>query len=142
MGERHRATDRPLGQTSPETVELQLKLRPVPRASPEARQALAVFGESLPAETYSDLKLIVSELVTNGVKYGPGDSIHVLVALEPSGRVRGDVDDGGAGGVRMRSRSDLATGGLGLLIVDALTSSWGVHPGSSQVWFELGGEAV
>jgi anti-sigma regulatory factor (Ser/Thr protein kinase) len=126
----------PIG-SSPQELALTLSLPPVPRASAEARQGLAVFGESLPAEVFSDLRVIVTELVTNGVKYGPGQAIRVAVTLDGTGLVSGDVDDGGTGGVSISPSPDPAGGGLGLLIVDALTSSWGVVPDSSQVWFKI-----
>ena len=140
MDQLHHTLDRHQLGRSPQALELALKLLPVPRASVEARRGLTVFGEYLPAETYADLRVVVTELVTNGVKYGPGQPIKVAVGIDVNGFVVGDVDDGGDGGVRMVTVPNPAGGGLGLLIVDALTISWGVEPGSSQVWFELGAE--
>jgi anti-sigma regulatory factor (Ser/Thr protein kinase) len=137
MEDAHQILDADRIGRSGQTVELRLTLQPVPRASADARRGLAVFAESLPAETYSDLRLVVTELITNGVKYGPGRAIKVAVALDANGLVCGDVDDGGTGEVRMRVCPEPEGGGLGLVIVNALTSSWGVEPGSSQVWFEL-----
>ncbi len=115
--------------------ELRIELDPVPSASGTAREALEVFADSLSAKSFADLRVIVTELVTNGVKYGPGGPIELAVGFDRSGRLRGGVDDRGSGGVRMRTPGPLG-GGLGLVIVDAL-STWGVHPGSSHVWFEL-----
>ncbi len=117
------------------SVEVQVELAPVPAASSAAREALEAFGAPLSERAYADLRVIVTELVTNGVKYGPGGPIELSVALDADGTVRGDVDDGGSGGVRMRAPGPLG-GGLGLLIVDAL-ASWGVYPDSSHVWFEF-----
>ena len=117
--------------------ELQIRLRAAPQAPVQARQALAVFADLLPAETLADLRLIVTELVTNGVKYGPGIAIALGVALDGQGNVCGEVADGGSGGVQMVRSSDPADGGLGLQIVDALTSDWGVCPDTSTVWFTL-----
>jgi len=94
-----------------------------------------VFADSISEHAYADLRVVVTELVTNGVKYGPGGPIDLSVALGSDGIVRGNVDDGGAGGVHMRAPGPLG-GGLGLVIVEALTE-WGVHPDSSRVWFEL-----
>jgi anti-sigma regulatory factor (Ser/Thr protein kinase) len=118
-------------------VGIQVELEPVPAASAAARAALEVFDERLSERAYADLRVIVTELVTNGVKYGPGGPIELSVGLDADGRVRGDVDDGGSGGVRIRTPGPLG-GGLGLVIVDAL-ASWGVHPDSSHVWFEYDG---
>ncbi|MDX6583161.1 MAG: serine/threonine-protein kinase RsbW [Solirubrobacterales bacterium] len=133
-----RRHDRPAVGGSEQTTALQIELEPVPRASAQARSALAAFAERLPASSYSDLRVIITELITNGVKYGPGRSIRVDVALDTAGFLHGCVDDGGSGGLRMKPSLDPPrAGGLGLRIVDSLTSAWGVHPGSSQVWFEL-----
>jgi anti-sigma regulatory factor (Ser/Thr protein kinase) len=116
-------------------VELQVELPSRANASAQAREALTVFAEWLSDRAYADLRVVVTELVTNGVKYGPGAPIALSVELEPDGLLRGAVDDRGAGGVSMRAPGPLG-GGLGLVIVDAL-ASWGVHPDSSHVWFEL-----
>ena len=116
-------------------VELQVELRPQPSAAAEARDALEVFSECLPDRRFADLRVIVTELVTNSVKYGPGKPIELSVVVDADGVVRGDVEDGGSGGVHMRCPGPLG-GGLGLVIVEAL-ASWGVKPDSSNVWFEL-----
>jgi anti-sigma regulatory factor (Ser/Thr protein kinase) len=115
--------------------ELRIELDPHPSASGAARDALEIFADSVSAGAYADLRVVVTELVTNGVKYGPGGPIELSVALDPDGFVRGGVNDGGSGGVRMRVPGPFG-GGLGLVIVEALTA-WGVHPDSSHVWFEL-----
>jgi anti-sigma regulatory factor (Ser/Thr protein kinase) len=119
----------------PRPAALQVEFDPVPTAAAEARAALESFAESVPARAYADLRVVVTELVTNGVKYGPGKPIELSVALGRGGVLRGEVDDGGTGGVRIRAPGPLG-GGLGLVIVDAL-AEWGVYPGSSHVWFEL-----
>jgi two-component sensor histidine kinase len=114
---------------------MQLMLPPLPTAAAKAREALEVFSDSLPAATYADLRVVITELITNGVKYGPGSSIEMWVALDHQGRIRGAVNDGGTGGVAIRAPGALG-GGLGLLIVDSL-ATWGVYPDSSHVWFEM-----
>ena len=117
-------------------VEVQVELASELGSPARARHALDIFSDWLPHGAFCDLRVIVTELVTNGVKYGPGGPIDVNVALQPGGRLRGEVDDGGLGGVRIRPPGP-AGGGLGLVIVDALVASWGVRAGSSHVWFEL-----
>jgi two-component sensor histidine kinase len=107
----------------------------------QAREALALFSDVLPAEALADLRLIVTELVTNSVKYGPGVPIGLSVGFDGGGHLCGEVADGGEGGVLMSRSSDPADGGLGLQIVDALTRGWGVHPETSTVWFVLGEDA-
>ena len=84
-------------------------------------------------------ELVVSELVTNAVRHGPGELISLRLLAGPDGSVGGEVLDQGDGDVIIREHvSDLLQeGGRGLLLVNHLTDSWGVHPGSTQVWFHF-----
>jgi hypothetical protein len=80
--------------------------------------------------------LVVSELVNNAVLHGRGD---IAVKLQLHGDVlRGEViDEGGGFEHEVRTRGPLDISGRGLLIVDALTSRWGIHEGTTHVWFEM-----
>ena len=80
---------------------------------------------------------IVSELVANSVKHGPGRPIHVNVKVSEDGAVLGRVEDGGPGRVAVREGVNPTEGGMGLKVVDAFTDRWGVEKGTSNVWFEL-----
>lgn len=100
----------------------------------EVRDRLA--GELAPAQL-ADLLLVVSELTTNAIEHGSGD-IRLSVVISDDGRVRGEVVDDGSGfahDVDERGIDDV--GGRGLLIVAALAQRWGVHEGTSHIWFEL-----
>ena len=119
-----------------ERIELEIDLEAVPDAAARARQALKVFADDMRSEQYADLLVVVTELVTNSIKYGPGGMLALTVTLGADGRIRGDVVDAGEGGVAIRTGGPI-DGGIGLRIVDALTRSWGVYPRSSHVWFEL-----
>lgn len=119
-----------------ERIELEIDLEAVPDAAARARQALKVFADDLRSDQYADLLVVVTELVTNSIKYGPGGMLALTVTLGADGRIRGDVVDAGEGGVAIRTGGPI-DGGIGLRIVDALTRSWGVYPRSSHVWFEL-----
>jgi anti-sigma regulatory factor (Ser/Thr protein kinase) len=90
------------------------------------------------SETVAEVELVVSELVTNAVRHGPGGSIVLRLETEPDGAIVGEVEDEGDGTIEIRSRNlgDPA-GGLGLPIVDRLATSWGVYPGSTHVWFRF-----
>ena len=120
-----------------ERIELEIDLDAVPDAAARARQALKVFADDMRSEQYADLLVVVTELVTNSIKYGPGGMLALTVTLGADGRIRGDVVDAGEGGVAIRTGGGPIDGGIGLRIVDALTRSWGVYPRSSHVWFEL-----
>ena len=79
---------------------------------------------------------MVSELVNNAVVHGEGD---IVVKLQVDGDVlRGEViDDGGGFEHEVRARGARDISGRGLLIVEALTSGWGIHEGTTHVWFEM-----
>jgi anti-sigma regulatory factor (Ser/Thr protein kinase) len=134
MGDTYNAAGGHRAQPAP-SPELRIRLGSAPQAPWQAREALGAFSNVLPAATLADLRLIVTELVTNSFKYGPGGPIGLTVQLDDQGSLSGDVNDGGTGGVRMARSSDPAAGGLGLQIVDALASDWGVYPDTSHVWF-------
>jgi anti-sigma regulatory factor (Ser/Thr protein kinase) len=116
--------------------QLSIELPPEPRASWTARLSLGQFAAALSPEALADLRVVVSELVTNSVRHGPGNPIELRVALEDDGLVRGEVVDQGSGTVAIRG-SEAVSGGFGLRIVDALCERWGVFEGSTHVWFEL-----
>ena len=89
-------------------------------------------------DTIDSVELVVSELVTNAVRHGPGEPISLRLATAPDGRVGGEVVDQGHGEVAIREPDgELDFGGRGLRIVEALTSDWGVYPGSTHVWFRI-----
>ena len=107
------------------------------RAPFEARMRASNLGDWLPTGVLSDLRTVLSELVTNCVKHGSGGAIGVTVRVTTAGVVRGFVEDGGCGTVALALNRPVGDGGLGLLVVDRLVSRWGVEPGTSDVWFEL-----
>jgi len=85
-----------------------------------------------------DATLLVSELVTNAVKYGPEEETIRLIVGQSGGRTRFTVHDLGLGPLpQMRAESDPEPGGHGLRLVDTLADRWGVERGSTRVWFEL-----
>jgi anti-sigma regulatory factor (Ser/Thr protein kinase) len=116
---------------------LSLDLPRRPTAPAAARSALARFERQLARETLRTAELLISELVTNAVKYGHGP-LRVELALA-DGRLRAEVTDRGSGFSHDgRKTDDLETpGGWGLHLVEALSDSWGHREGSTKVWFEL-----
>ena len=90
------------------------------------------------AALVAEVELVVSELVTNAVRYGPGEPIVLRLVTDSRGGVCGEVEDQGDGVVAIREQElGSAIGGLGLPIVDRLASAWGVYPGSTHVWFRF-----
>jgi anti-sigma regulatory factor (Ser/Thr protein kinase) len=81
-------------------------------------------------------KLLASELVNNAVIHGKG-KITLRAELDAD-RLRVEVIDEGEGfesTLRVGEFDDV--GGWGLRIVDQESSRWGVHEGTTHVWFEL-----
>ena len=108
-----------------------------------ARKAVReLAGTTMSPDDCWRAELIVTELVTNAVLYGPGGP--VSVALDLGGNVvHGQVADPGHG-IRRRQivngRSS-GDGGRGLFLVDLLSDGWGLSDGDSRVWFEVAATA-
>jgi two-component sensor histidine kinase len=116
-------------------LNVDVELDSEPAAVGRARAAVLPLRDSLSETTYDDLRLVISELVSNSVLHGPGTPIRVTVGIDGQGKVRGEVADDGNGAVAVRRESD--AGGHGLMIVDEVAERWGVHEGGTHVWFEL-----
>lgn len=88
-----------------------------------------------------DAALMVSELFGNAVTHGP-DGAQVLVAclLGRQGARIVVCDRGGPTQPRLRDGNDLAEGGRGLQVVDALAARWGSFrtARAQVVWCDLG----
>ncbi|HEU4978489.1 MAG TPA: ATP-binding protein [Solirubrobacteraceae bacterium] len=106
------------------------------RAPAAARRAVERLAGTVPDDVLGDLRLLVSELITNSVKYG-GDG-DVTLRVEGTDPLRVEVVDRGAGFVPVaRSRPATEAGGWGLHLVEQLSDRWGVFEGSTHVWFEI-----
>jgi len=109
-----------------------------PEVPGHARALVRRLG--LDDDTRSTVELIVSELVTNAVVHGDaGRGELVLVSLRRAGScVEGRVCSKGADFEWSGEGKDLLEpGGLGLQLVDTVTSDWGIEKdGCSCVWFE------
>jgi PAS domain S-box-containing protein len=103
-----------------------------------ARRAVEQHAAVLSASELDTTRLLVSELVTNAVRYTSG-KISLTIDIDPV-RARFVVRDDGAGSAERRLDPD-ADGGFGLNLVATLAARWGAeHHGS--VWFELDREAA
>ncbi len=111
----------------------------LPRDASAAARARDHVAGLLAAE-FSDpeldrARLLVSELATNAVRHGQG--MITLRARVDQDRLLVEVIDEGSGFERAIRRSDRQLGGWGLTVVDAEASRWGVHEGTTHVWFEI-----
>jgi two-component sensor histidine kinase len=119
-----------------EVVERNLELGPT---APAAARRL-VGDISLDENARAKLELILSELVTNSVVHSGGDgdaALQVRLRRERE-RIRGEVCGNGPEFDWAPHDPDLEEpGGLGLMIVDTLSESWGICTNSHVcVWFE------
>jgi anti-sigma regulatory factor (Ser/Thr protein kinase) len=121
-------------------IELRLEARP--EAVGSARRAVDVLADRLPSDVLDDLRLMVSELVTNCIRHGrlePRDRIEVFI--DPTeDRVRVEVVNPGAGFRPPGSPPSLyQTSGWGLFLVSRLADRWGVEGrDGTRVWLEVG----
>ena len=121
------------------------KIDPQPEAPAQARRIIAhELASRLPERILDDVKLMVSELVTNGVVHGaPHDGEALMLDLVVNGhvpcrpRVRCRVLDHGRGFAK-RVGHDAPGGGWGLKVIEQLSDRWGMQcsPHRTEVWFE------
>src|SRR6188472_1564666 len=73
-----------------------LELEPGPEAAHQARDEVRYhLRDRVENGLLTDLQLIVSELVTNSVRYGRGETIEVEIAVAEDGSIIGEVEDHG-----------------------------------------------
>lgn len=114
-----------------------------PQAPLSARECVSeTFATQLDKPVVDNMRLLVSELVTNCVLHGGADTaaeITVRAAVHHD-RVRTEVCHDSPAFEPPVGKPDLdSPGGLGLFLVEQMSSAWGIHDNSENcVWFELG----
>jgi anti-sigma regulatory factor (Ser/Thr protein kinase) len=110
------------------------------RAARAARRSLLALADYLPSETIDDLKLLVSELVSNSVKHAASrEDERITVDAEPVEHcLHVEVTNAGAAELTNKITPRAQESGWGLFIVTKVASRWGVTTdGSTSVWFEI-----
>ncbi|NEC63268.1 SpoIIE family protein phosphatase [Streptomyces sp. SID9727] len=93
------------------------------------------------AELADDAELVTGELLVNVLLHTEGGAVLTLEVLpEPVRRVRLSVQDRSSAWPRRRSPGETATSGRGLLLLDAVSTRWGIEPRGEgkAVWCEIG----
>ena len=103
-----------------------------------ARRAVERLASRIAPDITPDVKLLVSELITNSVKYGADGKVTLRIRSEKPRRLRVEVIDHGTGfAPAARNRPATEAGGWGLHLVSTLSDRWGVDEGPTNVWFEI-----
>ncbi len=128
------------------TTEVSLELPSEPGAAAAARQALVPLANKLDALLFDDVRLLVSELVTNSVRHTnslPDAVVRLEISLSAT-LVRIDVRDAGPGFTpKERTPGQDQASGWGIFLVDRLSERWGVmRNGGAHVWCELRRDAA
>jgi anti-sigma regulatory factor (Ser/Thr protein kinase) len=124
--------------------QMSFELAGGPYAVTASRLAIAGLEDKLDPNVLFDMRLLVSELVTNCVRHaaiGPDESIELNVEIGDE-TVKVSVRDTGPGfEPPERAPSEEAAehgSGWGLFLVEQLSSGWGVRREQGAiVWFEL-----
>jgi anti-sigma regulatory factor (Ser/Thr protein kinase) len=110
-----------------------------PAAIANARHALDGVYAELGEPLHKTTVLLVSELVTNSVKYShaTNGSIQLVACITPD-VVRAEVSDDGEGFAQPPPAQDDAESGRGLQLIQDLADRWGRPIGPrTSVWFEI-----
>ena len=120
--------------------DMSFELAGGPYAVTAARLALSDLDSRLEASIAFDVRLLVSELVTNSVKHAKvSEDDSIMLGVKIDGEiVRVEVCDSGPGfEPPPTAPPDDADEGWGLFLVEQLADEWGVDSGRRAVWFRI-----
>ncbi|MEA2439656.1 MAG: serine/threonine-protein kinase RsbW [Thermoleophilaceae bacterium] len=131
----------PSGSGSHAARDISIQLEAGPSAAAWARSALIPLEQQVDEECMADVRLLVSELVTNSVRHShsePPRTVGLDVSFDED-TIRVEVRDRGDGfEPRPRRAGQSKAGGWGLFLVERLADRWGVVRNSvTRVWFEI-----
>jgi anti-sigma regulatory factor (Ser/Thr protein kinase) len=123
--------------------EIAVALPAVPESIPRSREVLEGLRGELDKSVLDDLRLIVSELVTNSIRHAglrTGDPITLEISVDEQA-IRLELRDRGRGfePPPATPASPFQESGWGLFLVSKLTDRWGVSTqgGVTTVWIEI-----
>ena len=119
-------------------MTIDVELPSTTSAPAQARGALDQMAGRIPPQRMRDVRLLVSELVTNAVRHARGEAVRLVVALDGD-TLRIEVHDPGRGfEVKAPPQDPLRASGWGLVLVEELADRWGVDgTPRTRVWFEM-----
>jgi anti-sigma regulatory factor (Ser/Thr protein kinase) len=114
-------------------------------AAARARSEISRLRSMLDDPVVENIRLLVTELVTNSVRHARAAAIEMIVVVSHT-RVHVEVANPGGGFEPRPSGPEDSETGWGLFLVDRLSDDWGVTQGSGadyqRVWFELSRSAA
>ena len=130
-----------LGTATAEMEKQTFRVAPEPHSVPRARERVIALAEPfVAAARIGDLRLVISEVITNAVRHG-GEGEMVVAVTPKRGYLCVQVTDTGDGfAPRPRAfEPDDDDGGFGLFLVERLTRRWGLtrENRNTRVWFEF-----
>ncbi len=108
-------------------------------AAGKARRELSRLRADLDPPLLENIRLLVTELVTNSVRHAAAGTVELAV-LVGAGRVRVEIANAGSPFEPvLRDPSESSDCGWGLFLVERLSDAWGVEEdsGHQRVWFEV-----
>ena len=103
-----------------------------------ARDAIDFIAGDVPQDSLDNARLLVSELVSNSVKYGPAAHAKIGLQIDVNrNRLRVEVADAAESSPQLTAPSD--GGGYGLTLVDQLATRWDTTRTTTGnlTWFEI-----
>ena len=121
-----------------EKVDLEVELPRANAAPGLARRAMRrLCADRIEGDLLADAELLVSELTSNAILHGKGQTITLRAWLDEDRLLVEVVDDGSGFEHELRRKDFEQVGGWGLELVEDISSRWGVREGTTHVWFEL-----
>lgn len=108
-------------------------------AAARARREMARLDAELDAALLENMRLLVTELVSNSVRHAGASAVELTVAMSPQW-VRVEVANTGDPFSADANRAERGPDpGWGLFLVESLSNDWGVldDTGCQRVWFEI-----
>jgi anti-sigma regulatory factor (Ser/Thr protein kinase) len=125
------------------TAEIGTVLDAKPESAATARRFVREVLDAWDCDDAEDLALLLtSEVVSNAVRHAATELSVRLCLDDEATTLRIEVGDGDARLPAIQRPSSDATGGRGLLLVEALSQRWGAERvgAGKVVWFELGAQ--
>ena len=130
-------------QTAPVSAELEKQtftFAPAPASVPRIRERVVGIAQPfIEVERIPDLRLVISEVITNAVRHGGEGDMVVAVTPKRDFLCVQVTDTGDGFAPRPRAYEPDEDGGFGLFLVERLTRRWGLtrENSNTRVWFEF-----